>query len=68
MLNLEYHKGQPCMFSASVCQEGFCSECIISIERPSQMTPPPTKRTNQFRFNRKVYPTELLDIQGIKST
>jgi hypothetical protein len=29
MINLEYHKGQPCICSSVFCQEGYCSECEI---------------------------------------
>jgi hypothetical protein len=33
MLNLEYHKGELCTINSKLCQEGFCSECIIYLER-----------------------------------
>jgi hypothetical protein len=29
LINLEYHKGQPCVYSPVFCQEGYCSECAI---------------------------------------
>jgi hypothetical protein len=31
MINLEYHKGQTCKFKPILCQEGFCSDCYISV-------------------------------------
>jgi hypothetical protein len=36
MQNLEYHKGQICNFKPIMCQEGFCSECLIYQENLSQ--------------------------------
>jgi hypothetical protein len=33
MVNLEYHKGQLCSYGPILCQEGFCSECIIFLEK-----------------------------------
>lgn len=29
MINLEYHKGQPCVHIPLLCQEGFCDNCWI---------------------------------------
>jgi hypothetical protein len=29
MVAIQYHKGQPCVYSSVFCQEGFCSECEI---------------------------------------
>ena len=29
MINLEFHKGSPCVYKAILCQEGWCSECFI---------------------------------------
>ena len=28
-MNLEYHKGQFCVYEPVFCQEGYCSECAI---------------------------------------
>jgi len=28
-MNLHYKKGQKCLYSQMLCQEGYCSECII---------------------------------------
>jgi|WetSurMetagenome_2_1015567.scaffolds.fasta_scaffold44836_2 hypothetical protein len=59
MPNLEYHKGQPCLFSPIPCQEGFCSECIICLEQSPQ-TKPIIKEKEQFVFKKKVNKTQLL--------
>ncbi len=32
MLDLQYHKGSPCVFSSIFCQEGYCSECAIYLD------------------------------------
>ncbi len=29
-----YFKGQTCIFKNILCQEGFCSECMIYLEKP----------------------------------
>jgi hypothetical protein len=60
MPNLEYHKGQPCLFSPLPCQEGFCSECIICLEQSPQMKPSMIKKNEQFVFEKKVNKTQLL--------
>ena len=39
VLNLEYHKGELCGYTSALCQEGFCSECIISLERDPHAMP-----------------------------
>ena len=33
MVNIEYHKGSFCVYSAIFCQEGYCSECEIYLKR-----------------------------------
>lgn len=32
-MNLEYHKGSPCVYKAILCQEGYCSDCGIYLEK-----------------------------------
>jgi hypothetical protein len=27
MINMEFHKGQTCLYKPIFCQEGYCSEC-----------------------------------------
>jgi hypothetical protein len=39
VLNLEYHKGELCGYTSALCQEGFCSECIINLERGPHAMP-----------------------------
>ncbi len=39
MINLQYHKGQPCICSSTFCQEGYCSECAIYAMHFSGQTP-----------------------------
>jgi len=60
MVNLEYHKGQPCAYKPIFCQEGFCSECIISLEQPPQMISASPEENNLFAFKRNVYKKNLL--------
>lgn len=63
MLNLEYHKGQPCVFKPLLCQEGFCCECIIYLEQSSSMMKPPfTEENTQITFKKKVYKKQLLQV------
>lgn len=33
MTNQEYHKGESCLFSSVLCQEGYCSGCMIYLEK-----------------------------------
>ncbi len=39
MLNLEYHKGEPCVYKAVLCQEGYCSECAIYLNNQIKTRP-----------------------------
>jgi hypothetical protein len=34
MPNMGYFKGQTCMLKPILCQEGFCSNCFIYLEKP----------------------------------
>ena len=67
MLNLEYHKGQPCVFKPILCQEGFCSECIIGLEQSSQIKSSIIEENQQFVFKSKVYNKHLRKPEDIKS-
>ena len=41
----EYHKGSLCMVKYQICQEGYCSECRISLEQLKLPRPEkPTKK------------------------
>jgi hypothetical protein len=33
MVNLLYNKGNPCVYSPLLCQEGVCSGCMILLKR-----------------------------------
>lgn len=33
MINQEYHKGEGCLFSSILCQEGYCSDCMLYLEK-----------------------------------
>lgn len=37
MVNEDFHKGQRCIFSAVMCQEGFCSGCMIFLNRVTEL-------------------------------
>ncbi len=47
MVNLEYHKGEFCAYGSVLCQEGYCSECIIYFERDQRVTPRFTKNKSR---------------------
>ena len=32
-MNMDYHKGYPCVYKAILCQEGYCSDCGIYLEK-----------------------------------
>ena len=51
MVNLEYHKGELCAHSAILCQEGFCSECIIFLEKRQKATPRFIKIKSPVKLN-----------------
>jgi hypothetical protein len=60
MINLEYHKGQPCVNKPLMCQEGICSGCMINLGQSSPMIPLILGENKQFLFNRTVYKKQLL--------
>jgi hypothetical protein len=33
MINLEHHKGSPCIYSSRFCQEGYCSGCDVYLSK-----------------------------------
>jgi hypothetical protein len=37
MINIEFHKGSPCVYKAILCQEGWCSECAIYQRRSTNL-------------------------------
>lgn len=32
-MHVEYHKGYPCVYSPILCQEGYCSDCAVYLEK-----------------------------------
>jgi hypothetical protein len=35
MISLEYHKGSQCSRKEILCQEGYCSSCVIFSQTPT---------------------------------
>ena len=33
MMHVEYHKGYPCVYKPILCQEGYCSDCAVYLEK-----------------------------------
>ena len=66
MLNLEYHKGQLCAYKPLLCQEGFCSECIIYVERSLPTVPTFVEGNRQPEFIGKVYKKQHRKAQEAK--
>jgi hypothetical protein len=50
-MNLEYHKGQQCIYKPLFCQEGFCSECMQCIH---QQPADPQTLADAIKENKKV--------------
>ena len=67
MLNLEYHKGQPCVFKPLLCQEGFCNECIICLEQSSRIVASTIEQNQHFIFKSKVSNKQPLKAKGVES-
>jgi hypothetical protein len=63
MVNPEYHKGQSCAYREILCQEGFCSECIIYLEQLPQTLSAPILENNLFEFKSKVYNKQHLNLK-----
>jgi hypothetical protein len=63
MVSLEYHKGQLCRFKAQLCQEGFCAECIISLEQPAQKMPTFVQENKQLTSKMKINKTSRIEAQ-----
>jgi hypothetical protein len=62
MIDLNYHKGQKCIYGPTFCQEGFCSACNIQLTlSPESIFTPNTrnKRTSIQERNR--------DLSGIRA-
>ncbi len=54
MVKFEYHKGQECVFKPLLCQEGFCSDCFIYLEKLRPTKPSLIEEIEQFTFKRKI--------------
>ena len=60
-MNTEYHKGYPCVYKAILCQEGYCSNCAIYLEKShgwrneetSVKNPRETERSKSIAHSRK---------------
>jgi hypothetical protein len=52
MTNFEYHKGHQCSRKEILCQEGYCSSCVIFTQTPTFIP----KRTN---LNTEKEPAKL---------
>jgi hypothetical protein len=33
MIHFGYHKGSPCLYKDIICQEGYCFNCVVHIEK-----------------------------------
>jgi hypothetical protein len=61
-MNMDYHKGCPCVYKAILCQEGYCSDCAIYLERSqgwvneetSVKNPRKTKRLKSVAYSREL--------------
>jgi len=53
MINLEYHKGRPCPRKEITCQEGYCSGCVIYLNKSSLIRPFTSKHTN-LQFDKRL--------------
>jgi hypothetical protein len=49
MLNTQYHKGRRCMHEVILCQEGYCSECIIYLNHASYKNPETKEQINSYQ-------------------
>ena len=61
-MNMDYHKGYPCVYKAIYCQEGYCSDCAIYLEKSqgwvneetSVKNPRKTKRSKSITHSREL--------------
>jgi hypothetical protein len=57
MVDVNYHKGQKCVYGSTFCQEGFCSACNIHLSIADTIlgTSLTTQRINPAKRN-NVFP------------
>jgi len=70
-MNTEYHKGYPCVYKAILCQEGYCSNCAIYLEKShgwrneetSVKNPRETERGGNSNYGprRQMFPATCAD-------
>jgi hypothetical protein len=57
MIDLNYHKGQKCIYGPTFCQEGFCSACNIHLTLSPESifsSPSRNKRPSVQERNREL--------------
>jgi hypothetical protein len=63
MINLQFHKGSPCICSSVFCQEGFCLECDVYLNHPSCIEKFDRFHLNALRFRPNLQDRELVTSQ-----
>ena len=51
-MHVDYHKGYPCVYKAILCQEGYCSNCAIYLEKSQDWTNEKAGVKNQRKTKR----------------
>ena len=62
MIDLEYHKGHRCPHTEITCQEGFCSGCMIYLEK-SQFIRSLVLKQNNSHFDKKARRLRMLAVK-----
>jgi hypothetical protein len=58
MIDLQYHKGENCHIQSTFCQEGYCCDCIIYLNKCTNH-----KSKQSGSINNNVMQKRLIDHQ-----
>ena len=63
---LQYHKGNLCLYKSIICQEGYCSGCFIYLEKSQQrdlfITPDKLNDSECFAQSMSRYAHECINV------
>ena len=54
MISMEYHKGAQCLRKEILCQEGYCSTCVIFSQTPTFTPRPNSKNAEKEPINEEL--------------
>jgi len=65
-MNMDYQKGYTCVYKLILCQEGYCSDCAIYLEKSQGWVNEETSVKNQRKTKRSKSITHSRELALVK--